>query len=136
HASSDVYVKAEPRPGIVVRETVISKPVYFGQKDLSAAGKTFGNDLVEKLVGDSLKAVREKATQQRNVLLAAVAAYEASESDAEEKDERSRELQDVAYRLEQLDKHGVKEKLEKQIAFGNDIKYCVGVEDLAGAWYR
>jgi hypothetical protein len=51
----DVYVEGKPRPGIAIRETIICKPLYFGQKDLSAAGKGFGQDLVEKLIGHGLK---------------------------------------------------------------------------------
>jgi hypothetical protein len=56
----DVYVGGVLRPGVAVRETVISQPLYFGQKDLSAAAKGFGQDIVEKLVGDSLRTAREK----------------------------------------------------------------------------
>jgi hypothetical protein len=50
----DVYVDDVLRPGVSIKETIIAKPLYFGQKDLSAAGKGFGHDLVEKLMGDSL----------------------------------------------------------------------------------
>lgn len=34
----DVYVDGKLRPGILIRETIVRKPLYFGQKDLSAAG--------------------------------------------------------------------------------------------------
>ena len=51
----NVYVDGKLRSGISIRETITNKPLYFGQKDLSAAGKGFGQDLVEKLVGDGLK---------------------------------------------------------------------------------
>ena len=44
----DVYVDGDLRPGVSIRETIIAKPLYFGQKDLSAAGKGFGHDLVER----------------------------------------------------------------------------------------
>jgi chromosome segregation protein len=56
------------RPGVSIRETVVTKPLYFGQKDLSAAGKGFGQDLVEKLVGESLKTVRDKIAAEKVTL--------------------------------------------------------------------
>lgn len=134
HASSDVYVGGELRPGVAVRETVITQPVYFGQKDLSASGKTFGQDLVEKLVGDSLRPVRLRAAGLNATLVTAITAFKSSQTDAEEKAEKSTELQDVEFRLEQLDKHGVREKLDKKIAFGNELAYCDDVEAKAASW--
>ena len=35
----DVYVAGELQPGVSIRETIINRPLYFGQKDLAAAGK-------------------------------------------------------------------------------------------------
>jgi predicted ATPase len=134
HHSSDVYVDGKLTPGIAVRETIIRKPVYFGQKDLSAAGKTFGNDLVEKLVGDDLKVIRSKIAAQLATLKATVASYSSAQSQLDELGEKERELADVKYQLQQFDKHGVKDKLEKQIEFGNDIDYCEQIDALAASW--
>ena len=134
HASSDVYLGGELRLGIAIRETVVARPVYFGQKDLSATGKTFGNDLVEKLVGDTLKQIREREAAQRAALVDAVSAFTSSQSEAEEKDDKEGKLQDVEFRLEQLDKHGVREKLDKQVTFGNELAYCEEAEAKAASW--
>jgi hypothetical protein len=49
---TDISVSGKLRPGVSIRETIIRKPLYFGQKDLSATGTGFGHDLVEKLMGD------------------------------------------------------------------------------------
>ena len=40
----DVYVGGKLQPGINIRETVLHKPIYFGQKDLSNTGQGFEND--------------------------------------------------------------------------------------------
>lgn len=131
----DVYVDGDLRPGVSIRETVITMPLYFGQKDLSAAGKGFGHDLVEKLMGDSLKPVRQKISECENNLKDAVESLLSVRSDAEEKQTKEDELKDVAFRLEQFDKHGVKEKLDKQVAFGNDISFCETIDELAANWH-
>lgn len=132
----DVYVNGEHRPGVSIRETVITKPLYFGQKDLSAAGKGFGNDLVEKLVGEDLKPVRHKIGEKAVKLKTAVENLASVQRDVEQKDTKQTELADVKFRLEQFDRHGVKDKLDKQVEFGNDLEYCQAIDKIASEWQR
>ncbi|GAA0005547.1 hypothetical protein BDS110ZK4_25280 [Bradyrhizobium diazoefficiens] len=130
----DVYVNDVLRPGVAVRETVVCKPLYFGQKDLSAAGKRFGQDIVEKLVGSSLKAVREKIAGLVIELEQAVDDLISAQSDADTLSQRQTALQNVKFRLEQFEKHGLKEKLEKQVTFKADDAFCVNVNQIAEEW--
>lgn len=130
----DVYVDGTLRPGVAVRETVVCKPLYFGQKDLSAAGKGFGQDIVEKLVGESLKDVREKISAVTQELESATDSLLAVQSDADTLSEREGQLADVTFRLEQFDKHGVKTKLEKQVEFKRDVAFCDDVDEAADEW--
>lgn len=131
----EVYVDGVLRPGVSIRETIIAKPLYFGQKDLSAAGKGFGHDLVEKLMGDSLKDVRQKIEERRGVLEQAIDALKSLHSDVEDQATLEEKLKDVEFRLEQFDKHGVKEKLDKQIAFSSDLSFCESVDEIAKEWH-
>ncbi|MFO0178652.1 MAG: AAA family ATPase, partial [Planctomyces sp.] len=68
----DVYVNGTLRPGINIRETVLHKPIYFGQKDLSSTGQGFENELVEKLVGDSLIDVRHEIAIKKQAVVETV----------------------------------------------------------------
>ncbi|MGD1881202.1 MAG: TrlF family AAA-like ATPase [Paracoccaceae bacterium] len=131
----DVYVDGALRPGVSIKETIIAKPLYFGQKDLSAAGKGFGHDLVEKLMGDSLKTVRQTITEKTEKLEVAVQNFLSVRSDAEEKHVLEDELKNVEFNLEAFDKHGVKEKLEKQIAFSEDLTYCESIDEIVADWH-
>jgi len=130
----DVYVDGKLRPGVSIRETIISKPLYFGQKDLSAAGRGFGQDLVEKLVGDGLKALRRKIDTDLKVLRAAIESLVAVQSDAQDLESAQRELQDVTYQLEQFDKHKLKNKLDKQVEFNAVADFCTEVDEAAENW--
>ena len=130
----DVYVDGDLQPGVSIRETVINRPLYFGQKDLAAAGKEFGHDLVEKLIGEGLKPYRETITTKKDELEQAVEALSSLQSDADHLATLEGELQDVKFRLEQFDKHGVKAKLEKQVEFGKDIAFCDTVGEAAKEW--
>lgn len=130
----DVYVDGALRPGVAVRETVVYKPLYFGQKDLSAAGKGFGQDIVDKLVGTSLEDIREKLDVLNAELEVAVDALAAAQSDAETLAIREADLANVNYKLEQFDKHGLKAKLEKQVEFKTDQTFCNSVDEVTEEW--
>jgi chromosome segregation protein len=134
--SPNVYVDGTLRPGVSIKETIIAKPLYFGQKDLSAAGKGFGHDLVEKLMGDSLKAVRQKIGECSGDLKAAIETFNSVRSDAEDKQALEDELKDVEFNLEHFDKHGIKDKLEKQLAYSEDLTYCEGIDETAQGWHK
>ncbi|MWS88874.1 histidinol-phosphatase, partial [Escherichia coli] len=64
-----VIFDGQATQGVALRETVLHKPVYFGQKDLSNTGAGFEHDLIEKLVGERLAAVRNKIREQNEVVL-------------------------------------------------------------------
>jgi predicted ATPase len=130
----DVYVDGKLRPGVSIRETIINKPLYFGQKDLSAAGKGFGQDLVEKLVGDSLKAVRQRIQKDIGALKTAVENLISVQGDVQDMEECQQELQDVSYQLEQFDKHKLKDKLDKQVEFDAVEDFCDEVDEAAENW--
>ncbi|NCC85318.1 MAG: hypothetical protein EOM03_14495 [Clostridia bacterium] len=126
----DVYVNGVLRPGVSIKGTIITKPLYFGQKDLSKAGKGFGQDLVEKLVGEQLKAIRQKIADEEERVRAAVKSVVDVAEDAEQKQSYEEELKDVKFQLEQFEKHGVQDKLSKQVEFDNDITYCASIDEL------
>jgi hypothetical protein len=62
-------------PGVSIRKTVISKPIYFGQKDLAGSGSKFEQNLVEKLLGDKLIEVRIDIDAKKKKVQDAVKRY-------------------------------------------------------------
>ncbi|WP_210250696.1 TrlF family AAA-like ATPase [Brucella pseudogrignonensis] len=134
--SSDVYVEGTLRPGLSIKETIIAKPLYFGQKDLSAAGKGFGHDLIEKLMGDGLKAVRQNIAEKSAELKTAIENFNSVRSDAEEKQTLEDRLKDIEFNLEHFDKYGIKDQLEKQLAYSADFTYCQGIDATAQSWHK
>lgn len=69
----DVYVNSVLQPGISIRETILYKPIYFGQKDLSSTGEGFEKDLVEKIVGEKLVGIRTSIDNQRQKVVESIA---------------------------------------------------------------
>lgn len=135
HEKPDVYVGGVLHPGVSIRQTIIRNPLYFGQKDLSAAGKGFGKDLVEKLVGEALKQVRKSIATAELALMEAVSELQAAETDADKLADLEAEQKDLNFRAEQFEKYGVKTKLEKQLQFANDQTFVADVDARVATWH-
>ncbi|MGZ8157951.1 MAG: TrlF family AAA-like ATPase [Methylobacter sp.] len=116
----DVYVNEQPQPGVSIRETVLHKPIYFGQKDLSSTGAGFEKDLIEKLVGEALVPVRQKIEAGRMTVSDAIGQIKRLKRASEQKQEWAQKKQDAEFKLKFYQQHGVEEKLQKQIDFDRD----------------
>lgn len=118
----DVYVGGILQPGISIRETIINKPIYFGQKDLSSTGEGFEKDLVEKLVGEQLRDIRVHIELQRQKVKDAVENLKRLSLTEEKKREYKEKQQNAEFRLQFYKDHGVEEKLQKQVDFDTDSR--------------
>lgn len=120
----DVYIDGVLQPGISIRETIIHKPIYFGQKDLSATGEGFEKDLVEKLVGEKLAGVRSRIDAQRQKVAELVARLKKLAAIEDKKKEYEDKKRDAEFRLKFYKEHGVEEKLQTQVDFDADSRKC------------
>lgn len=118
-----VIFDGQARHGVALRETVLHKPVYFGQKDLSNTGAGFEHDLIEKLVGERLVPVREKIRQQNTVVLDRLRLLRRLKKSGEALSEWQAKKADAQFRLRFYAQHGMEEKLERQTTFGRDERY-------------
>lgn len=130
----EVYLNGVLRSGVAVRQSVIRNPLYFGQKDLSAAGQEFGKDLVEKLVGESLRSIREGIAGKAAELKTAVVQLQAIQTDTDKLATLRAELTALDYQIEQFDKHGVRDKLAKQLSYNQDAAFATSVDEKALQW--
>jgi predicted ATPase len=124
----DVYVNGKLQPGINIRETVLHKPIYFGQKDLSNTGAGFENDLVEKLVGDKLADIRQSIAVQRQAVVELTHRLQKLSDVGEKQKEYEAKKQDAEFRLKVFKQHGIEEKLQKQVDFEQDDR---AIKDLS-----
>ncbi|MBF9001504.1 TrlF family AAA-like ATPase [Vibrio nitrifigilis] len=124
----DVFQNGNHIQDIKILGAIINNPLYFGQKDLASAGDGFGHDLVEKIVRDELVDVRKRIAQKQTNVTNCIKSLSAIEEDAEQLDKDMNELGTVKFKLEQLDKYGIKEKLTKQVDYDNDSQYFGEIE--------
>jgi len=130
----DVYIDGVLHHGISIRETILHKPIYFGQKDLSESGDGFEKDLVEKLVGEKLAGIRSRIDTQRQKVTELVNQLQKLSCTEEKKQEYEDKKRDAEFRLKFYKDHGVEEKLQKQVDFEADARKCSQVVSFVGSY--
>lgn len=122
------------QPGVSIRETVLRRPIYFGQKDLSSTGEGFETDLVEKLVGEKLRTLRDEIeTQRQHVRDAASRWLKLSNTEELRRDHES-QLTDANFRLKKFEEYGVADKLQKRLGFQQDATALTRMKDRADSF--
>jgi energy-coupling factor transporter ATP-binding protein EcfA2 len=116
----NVYLDGKLQPGVSIRETVLRRPIYFGQKDLSSTGEGFETDLVEKLVGEKLRVLRDEIEAQRQRVREAAQRWLKLGNTAELKRDYEAQLIDANFRLKKFEEYGVADKLQKRLGFQQD----------------
>ena len=125
----DIYVHGQIQPGVSLRETVLHKPIYFGQKDLSSSGEGFEKDLIEKLLGEAVSTVRADIAAAKVQVEHVIKQIEQLTKNADSKLEWQNKKQDAEFKLKLYQQHGVEEKLQKQISFDKDERKARQVID-------
>jgi len=116
----NVYLGGKLQPGVSIRETVLRRPIYFGQKDLSSTGEGFETDLVEKLVGEKLRLLRDEIEAQRQHVREAAQRWLKLSNTAELKRDYEIQRTDANFRLKKFEEYGVADKLQKRLGFQQD----------------
>jgi predicted ATPase len=130
----NVYQSQEPLPGVSIQDTILRRPLYFGQKDLSSSGEGFENDLIERLVGDSLNELRKSITEQQYRVRQAAETWLKLKQIPELKAEQEQELADAEFRLQKFQEFGLADKLKKQSDFEHDARALTSMVAKFDAW--
>ena len=120
--SSEILIDGKLNNNISIQETVLYKPIYFGQKDLSNTGQGFEKDLVEKLLGPGLVEVRRKISLQKETIVEVINRLLKITNIKEQIEEQQQIRQNTEHQLEFYRKHGIEEKLQKQLEFEKDVR--------------
>jgi len=130
----NVYLDGKLQPGVSIRETVLRRPIYFGQKDLSSTGEGFETDLVEKLVGEKLRVLRDEIETQRQHVRDAAQRWLKLSNTAELKRDYESQLTDADFRLKKFDEYGVADKLQKRLGFQQDAAALTRMKERADSF--
>lgn len=118
--SPDVFINGVLQPGLSIIGTVLSNPIYFGQKDILSSAEGFEKDLIEKLVGDDLTDVRQRIDKSCRNIINRIKEIRSISLLVETKEDLIRNKQDLEHRLKIFKKYGIDVKLKKQIDYEQD----------------
>lgn len=127
----NVYLGGKLQPGVSIRETVLRRPIYFGQKDLSSTGEGFETDLVEKLVGEKLRGLRDEIEVQRHLVRGAVRRWLKLSNTVELKRDYETQHADANFRLRKFEEYGVADKLQRRLGFQQDAAALARMQERA-----
>ena len=118
--ATEVSIEGKLQPGVSIKETIIHKPIYFGQKDLSSTGEGFEKDLVEKLVGEKLYEIRKQIEEKKQTVSDSVNLLKNLSSIDEKKSEYTQKKLDAEFNLKKFIEYGVNDKFKKQTDYELD----------------
>ena len=108
--------------------SILNKPLYFGQKDLSSYKSGFEGDLINKLIGDKTKDIQisiDIKKQEIKSLLENIKKYDNLD---DKKEEIERKVEELNLKIDEFKKHKIEEKLQKQIEFNKDKTNLKGIQ--------
>lgn len=116
----DIYLGNE-RQDIPSVDTFFGSPVYFGQKDLSNKHIDFEADLIRKLIGNKLDAIKSEIKKKSFEIQELVHGLKKLENLGELKKEIYANIADAQHKLKIFKEKGIEDKLKQQSRFDTDI---------------
>ena len=130
---ADVYYDGSLRPGVSIP---LKNPLFFGQKELVKRGEGSERELVERLLGSKLDAVRRDIAAQRQRVLDVLANLgKLKDLDTLEQEYQNKK-KDTEFRLELFRKYGVEQQLRRKVEFNADVTHAHRVADVADTFVR
>lgn len=100
--------------------SILGKPLYFGQKDLSNYKEDFENDLIHKLIGDRTKDIVQQIDDKKREIRIQLENLNKYDNLENKKEEIAQKIEEFNLKIEEFKKHNIEEKLKKQIEFDKD----------------
>jgi predicted ATPase len=100
--------------------SILNKPIYFGQKDLSSYKSGFEGGLINKLIGDKTKDIQDSIDIKKQEVKSLLENIKKYDSLDDKKEEVARKIVELDLKIDDFKKHNIAEKLQKQIEFNKD----------------
>ena len=129
----DIYYDSELRPGINIP---LRNPLFFGQKELVKRGEGSERELIERLLGTKLDAIRREIAAQREKTLSVLANLDRHKSIEARDQEYLNRKTDTEFRLKLFRQYGVEEQLQRRVGFDSDVAQARRIVDAADTFVR
>ena len=132
----EVFVDGVLRSDVAIRQNVIRSPLYFGQRTSPLRERVLARIWSASLSASLSRDVRQKIEQAATSLRSSVAELLSVQTDSEALAAKRDELASVDYQIEQFDRHGVRDKLDKHVAFAKDTAFVTQVDCQVDEWLK
>ena len=120
---TNVEYNGKVLPGVSITDSILRKPIYFGQKELSGTGEGFEKDLVNKLLGSKRGEVLQKISAQKLRVIDAVRNLTIGLGLDELIKEQNDIKKDTDHQLKFYSDYKIEEKLQKRLDFDADLSH-------------
>ena len=100
--------------------SLLNKPLYFGQKDLSSYKDGYENDLINKFIGDKTKDIKSKIDMKKQEIKSLLENIKKYDNLNDKKEEVKKKIEELKLKIDEFKKHNIEEKLKKQMEFNKD----------------
>lgn len=100
--------------------SLLNKPLYFGQKDLSSYKDGYENDLINKFIGDKTKDIQSKIDMKKQEIKSLLENIKKYDNLSDKKEEVQKKIEELKLKIDEFKKHNIEEKLKKQMEFNKD----------------
>jgi predicted ATPase len=129
----DIYYDGELRPGISIP---LKNPLFFGQKELVKRGEGSESELVERLLGTKLDAIRRQIAEQRERVLSVLVSLDRLRGIETRDQEFLNRKKDTEFRLKLFQQYGVEQQLRRRIEFDSDVTQVRRIVEVANTFVR
>lgn len=105
--------------GILI-DSIISNPLYFGQKDLSFTQKGYAFDLLQKLMGNKIKVNENSIDECTSKLECLIKDFFQLSSIPSRLEDLNIKKKDLEHKLKIFQEKGIPDKLNKQLSYNRD----------------
>ena len=108
--------------------SILNKPLYFGQKDLSSYKSGFEGDLINKLIGDKKEDIKDKIDVKKQEIKSLLENIKKYDNLDDKKEEVKRKIEELNLKIDEFKKHKIEERLQKQIEFNRDKSSLLSIQ--------
>jgi predicted ATPase len=108
--------------------SLLNKPLYFGQKDLSSYKDGYENDLINKFIGYKTKDIKSQIDMKKQEVKSLLENIKKYDNLDDKKEGITRKIAELNLKIEEFKTHKIEEKLQKQIEFNKDKSSLLSIK--------
>ena len=116
----EVYHNGNLERNLNITQTIINRPLFFGQKELSGRSEHFDMDFVDKLIGDKLSSIREAINSAKLRINDKIHEISRTNDTTSRKESLESSISSNEFKLKKFVELGLNDRFRKQTELNSD----------------